>query len=66
LIQTKGKAKEVEGLQEASIHEARLTLRHFERLVGPCSSRQIAQQVLDKFLLERGKDVRKERLNKAS
>ena len=54
----------MEGLQEASIYETRLTLRHFERLVGPCSSRQITQQVLDKFVLERGKEVGKNTLNK--
>ena len=29
------RAKQVEGLQEASIYETRLILRHFERLVGP-------------------------------
>jgi integrase len=58
------KAKQVEGLQEASIYETRLTLRHFERLVGPCSSRQITQQVLDKFILDRGKEVGKNTLNK--
>jgi integrase len=58
------RAKQVEGLQEASIYETRLTLRHFERLVGACSSRQITQQVLDKFVLERGKEVGKNTLNK--
>ena len=51
-------------MREVSIYEARLTLRHFERLVGPCSSKQITQQVLDKFVLERGKEVTKETLNK--
>jgi integrase len=64
LIEEYRKAKQVEGLQEASIYETRLTLRHFERLVGPCSSRQITQQVLDKFILERGKEVGKNTLNK--
>jgi integrase len=64
LVEEYRKAKQVEGLQEASIYETRLTLRHFERLVGPCSSRQITQQFLDRFILERGKAVKKETLNK--
>jgi len=57
-------AKQVDGLQEASIYEALLTLRHFERLVGSSSSRQITQQSLDTFILERGKEVKKDTLNK--
>ncbi len=39
-------------------------MRHFERLVGTCSSRQITQQVLDKFILKRGEEVGKNTLNK--
>jgi integrase len=57
-------AKQVEGLQEVSIYEALLTLQHFERLVRPSSSRQISQQSLDTFVLERGKEVKKDTLNK--
>ncbi len=64
LVEEYRKAKQVDGLQEASIYETRLTLRHVERLVGACSSRQITQQVLDKFVLERGKEVGKNTLNK--
>lgn len=56
--------KQVEGLQEVSTYEALLTLRHFERLVKPASSRQITQQSLDTFVLERGKEVKKDTLNK--
>jgi len=56
--------KQVEGLREASIYEALLTLQHFKRLVRPSSSRQITQQSLDTFVLERGKEVKKETLNK--
>jgi len=58
------KAKQVEGLCEASIYEARLTLGHFERLIGPDSSKRINQNVLDKFVLDRGKKVKKTTLNK--
>ncbi len=57
-------AKQVDGLQEVSIYEALLTLQHFERLIRPSSSRQITQQSLDTFVLERGKEVKKDTLNK--
>ena len=57
-------AKQVEGLQEVSFYEALLTLQHFERLIAPRSSRQITQQSLDTFVLERGKEVKKDTLNK--
>jgi len=57
-------AKRVGDLQEVSIYEALLTLRHFERLIRPSSSRQITQQSLDTFVLERGKEVKKDTLNK--
>ena len=57
-------AKQVDGIEEVSIYEALLTLRHFERLARPGSSRQITQQTLDTFILERGKEVKKSTLNK--
>jgi integrase len=57
-------AKQVDGIEEVSIYEALLTLRHFERLTKPGSSRQITQQTLDAFVLERGKAVKKSTLNK--
>ena len=57
-------AKQVEGLREASIYEALLTLQHFDRLIGPISSRQITQQSLATFVLERGKEVKRDTLNK--
>jgi integrase len=56
--------KQVEGLQEASIYEAILTLEHFQRLVRPRSSRAITQNLLDQFILERGQEVQKNTLNK--
>jgi integrase len=64
MVEEYRRVKPVEGLQEASIYETRLTLRHFERLVGLCSSRQITQQALDKFILDRCKEVQKNTLNK--
>jgi len=56
--------KQVEGLQEASIYEAMLTLGHFERVVDAKSSRGITQPNLDTFVLQRGEEVEKNTLNK--
>lgn len=56
--------KQVEGRKDASIYEALLTLRHFERLVGSTSSREITQQNLDAFVLKRSDEVEKNTLNK--
>ena len=49
-------SKRVAGLRENSIYEAMLTLRHFERIAGPCASKQITQAVLDRFVLIRGQE----------
>jgi len=57
-------AKQVAGLQCTSMYETRLTLRHYERLVGPNSSKHVTQQSLDEFILKRGKEVAKNTLNK--
>ncbi len=57
-------AKQVEGLQDASIYESLLSLRHYERLVGSSSSKHVTQKSLDGFILERGKEVGKNTLNK--
>jgi len=56
--------KQVEGLQEASIYEAMLTLAHLKRLAGPHSSKSVTQNVLDQFVLDRGQEVQKNTLNK--
>jgi integrase len=56
--------KRVEGLVDASIYEALLTLRHFRRVVGSNSSKEITQQSLDTFVLRRGEEVKKNTLNK--
>jgi integrase len=57
-------SKTVAGITEASLYETALTLRHFERLVGKCNSKQITQNVIDKFILRRGKEVKRPTLNK--
>jgi integrase len=56
--------KQVAGVVDASLYEEALTLRHFERLVGRCSSRQITQSAVDKFILDRGKEIKRSTLNK--
>jgi len=56
--------KRVEGLDEASIYEVVLTLRHYERLAGPNSSKDITQQNLDTFVPKRSGEVKKNTLNK--
>ena len=57
-------SKKVAGVAEASLYETALTLRHFERLIGKCSSKQITQSTIDKFILERGNEVKRPTLNK--
>ncbi len=56
--------KQVECRKEASIYEALLTLRHFERLVDAKSSREITQPNLDAFVLKRSEEIEKSTLNK--
>jgi len=56
--------KQVEGLVGASIYEVLLTLRHFKRIVGLDSSKEITQQNLDVFVLKRGEEVGRNTLNK--
>jgi len=56
--------KKVRGDQQASIYETSLTLRHFERLAGKFNSKQITQNVVDKFILDRGDEVKRSTVNK--
>jgi len=63
-VQEYVQSKQVEGCKDASIYEIRLTLRHFERLVGCDSSKEITQPNLDTFVLTRGEEVGKSTLNK--
>jgi integrase len=51
-------------LRETSIYESLLTLGHFERLIGPDSSKRINQNTLDKCVLDRGREVEKMTLNR--
>jgi integrase len=56
--------KRVEGLQEASVYEATLTLGHFHRLTGATSSKAVTQNTPDQFVLDRGREVSRNTLNK--
>ncbi|MHC4111437.1 MAG: tyrosine-type recombinase/integrase [Planctomycetota bacterium] len=56
--------KKVAGITEDSLYEVALTLRNFERLVGKCNSKQITQNAIDRFILERGQEVKRSTLNK--
>jgi integrase len=57
-------SKEVTGNKDVSIYETALTLRHLERLVGRCNSKQFTQNAIDTFILERGNEVKRTTLNK--
>ena len=56
--------KKVKGDQPSTLYEAALTLSHFERIIGRCSSKQITQSAIDKFILDRGKEIKRSTLNK--
>jgi integrase len=64
MVEAYRRFKQVEGLQEASIYEAMLTLGHFHRLAEAESSRAVTQNLLDQFILDRGQEVEKNTLNK--
>jgi len=57
-------AKKVQGVTEGTLYEIALSLRNFERLVGKCSSKQLTQNVIEKFILRRGNGVKRPTLNK--
>jgi integrase len=56
--------KKVKGDEQSTLYETALTLRHFERLIGRLSSKQITQNAIDKFILDRGKEIKRSTLNK--
>jgi len=57
-------AKKVQGVTEGTLYENALSLRNFERLVGKCNSKQITQNIIDKFILQRESEVKRATLNK--
>jgi hypothetical protein len=56
--------KKVKGDVQATLYETALTLSHFERLIGRLNSKQITQNTIDKFILDRGREVKRSTLNK--
>ena len=64
MIEEYRRCKQVEGLVDVSIYEILLTLRHFKRIVGPNSSKEITQQSLDTFVLKRTGEIGRNTLNK--
>jgi len=64
MVEEYRETKKVQGVTEATLYETALTLRHFERLIGKCNSRQISQNSIDKFILERGTEIKRTTLNK--
>ena len=57
-------SKKVQGVTEGTLYEIVLSLRNFERLVDKCSSKQVTQSAIDKFILQRGSEVKRPTLNK--
>ena len=66
MIEEYRETKKVQGVTEATLYETALTLRHFERLIGKCNSKQIAQNRIDKFILQRGSEIKRRRSTKTS
>ncbi|MFC1634810.1 tyrosine-type recombinase/integrase [Planctomycetota bacterium] len=56
--------KKVKGDEQSTLYETALTLRHFERLIGGLNSKQMTQNTIDKFILDRGKEIKRSTLNK--
>lgn len=57
-------AKKVQGVTKGTLYENALTIRNFERLIGKCNSKQITQNIIDQFILQRGSEVKRPTLNK--
>ncbi len=49
MVEEYRESKKVQGVTEATLYEIALTLRHFERLIGQCNSKQIVQSSIDTF-----------------
>jgi integrase len=64
MVEEYRESKKVQGVTEATLYEIALSLRNFERLVGKCNSKQIAQNIIDMFILQRGNEVKRPTLNK--
>jgi integrase len=63
MVEEYRESKKVQGVTEGTLYEIALSLRNFERLVGQCSSKQITQNIIDQFILQRGSEVKRPTLN---
>jgi integrase len=57
-------SKKVQGVTEGTLYEIALSMRNFERIVGKCNSKQITQNTVDRFILQRGSEIKRPTLNK--
>jgi len=57
-------AKRIQGVTDGTLYEHVPSLRNFERLEGMCNSKQITQNVIDNFVLNRSPEVKRPTLNK--
>jgi len=57
-------SKKIQGVTEGTLYEHVLSLRNFSRLEGKCNSKQITQNVIDNFILQRSPEVKRATLNK--
>jgi len=64
MVEEYRESKKVQGVTEATLYEIALTLRHFELLIEKCGSKQIVQNSIDRFILQRGSEVKRSTLNK--
>jgi len=56
--------KKLLGLTQSAIYEAMLTLRHFERIIKPRTSRRLTQALAERFILARADEIKKTTLRK--
>ena len=64
MVEEYRESKKVQGVTEGTLYENALTIRNFERLIGKCNSKQITQNIIDQFILQRGSEVKRPTLNK--
>lgn len=57
-------SKKVEGVTESTLYEISLTLRHFENLTIINNSKQLSQNLIDKYITQRSREVQRATMNK--
>ncbi len=64
MVEEYQEAKKVQGVTEGTLYEHSLSLSNFERIMGKCNSKQISQNTIDTFILQRSPEVKRHTLNK--